>query len=227
MTSDDDHGGAGLSGLAHSQSTAEVIARYDGWVGSYNEDLQSWGYEVPQTLASELADHLSKTPGASSRTQSQPILDAGCGTGLVGVELAKVGLGPLLGIDGSQESLAAAGATGVYERLNQGDLLATLAFEDEAFSAVVCGGVLTYLPDTERVLRELVRVTQAGGVVLATQRTDLWVERNCDEVMASLDRTPGLNVSWTEPRAYLPGHPEYGESIRVVYITITVGDLAG
>lgn len=215
MTNDDAQPGEGLSGLAHSQSTSEVIARYDRWVGSYNEDLVKWGYAVPQTLASELKRELCV------RNVSGPVLDAGCGTGLVGSALAKAGIGPITGIDASIESLAEANATQIYETVSHSDLLAPLDFADETFVAAVCGGVLTYLTDTESVLSELIRVTRPGGVVLATQRSDLWIERECESVMASLASRRGLRVSWSEPKPYLPGHPEYGDSILVIYITIS------
>ena len=215
MTDDEDHAGKGLSGLAHSQSTPEVIARYDGWVRTYDDDLAKWGYVVPQTLASELKQAL--TEGEIIGT----VLDAGCGTGLVGRALAEAGIGPLEGIDASVESLAEANATQAYESVSYSDLSKPLDFADGSFASVVCGGVLTYLTDTQKVLSELIRVTKAGGVVIATQRTDLWSERGCDAVMAGLAARPGLTVSLSEPQPYLPGHPEYGDSILVIYITIS------
>jgi hypothetical protein len=64
---------------------------------------------------------------------------------------------------------------------------------------------MTYLPDTEAVWRELVRVARPGGLVAVTQREDLWEPRGCQGVVGRLTAegawTP-LEVSG--PEEYLP-----------------------
>ena len=70
---------------------------------------------------------------------------------------------------------------------------------------LVCVGVMTYLPDVEAVWREFARVVRSGGLVVVTQREDLWEPRRCQEVVDRL-ATEGL---WTPldvsgPAPYLP-----------------------
>jgi len=208
--------GSGLSGLAHSDSSGQVVARYDEWAATYDADLAAWGYSVPARLAEGLIARLGADATAS---KAAPVLDAGCGTGLIGRELQHRGVTPIDGIDASALSLREAERTGAYRSLAAMDLSAPLPLRDASYRAVVCGGVLTYLPAIEFVLRELLRVTVPRGWVIATQRTDLWIDRDCDAVMERL-AADGCNVEVGEAQPYLPGHDEYADDILVKTITL-------
>ena len=206
---------AGLAELAADGSPEEVIAVYDQWASSYNEDLAKWRYEVPARLANAvLAMEGNGAP-------AQPILDAGCGTGLIGIALAAGGIETITGIDASTESLTAAGRTGAYHELIEVNLDNPLPFATATFAAVVCGGVIGYVADAGAVLRELVRVTSPGGSVFFTERSDFWVERGYETTLATLARSTTSVVESSEPQPYLPGHPDFGTSIEVIYTTIT------
>jgi len=206
---------SGLSNLAHEPDPDAVQDRYDQWVSTYEDDVRSWGYEVPEALAARLARHLA--PGVE-----RPILDAGCGTGLVGRALRshpQLAKRRIIGIDASPQSLAALPA-GLYAETREVDLGGDLPFSPASFDAVVCGGVLTYLPNTLSVLSNFGAAIAADGVVIATQRTDLWASRSCGDVMSTL-RNQGWRVEVSEPQPYLPGHPEYADDIQVIYVTMT------
>jgi SAM-dependent methyltransferase len=89
---------------------------------------------------------------------------------------------------------------------------------------VVCVGVMTYLPEVEAVWRELARVVRPGGVVVVTQREDIWHERACQAVVDRL-RADGVwaPLAITGPAPYLPdgygGTPE----VACYYLTALVG----
>lgn len=210
--------GHGLAGLARVESSIQLATRYDQWAQRYDADLASWGYEVPQRLARELAQ--SSNDG--------PVLDAGCGTGLIGAAVVErfqaAGLPRTMmaGVDISAASLAEARRRGCYSQLIQADLLRPLPFADGQFGAVVCGGVMTYVPEPDHVLREFVRVTAPGGSVLFTQRTDLWEERHCDEVLAGLASTGLCTVQIDQARPYLPHADEYGDEILVIGVRLDI-----
>lgn len=209
-TDDNRDYGVGLSDLGGSENPAEVTQRYDEWVDAYEGDVRDWGYDVPEVLASKLG------PTGGS------VLDAGCGTGLCG--RAVRAMSPdveLTGIDASPESVAKAASTGVYATTAVVDLNGALPYGDGEFDAVICGGVLTYIDDPEPVLREFVRVTRTGGRAIVTQRTDKWVEHDCDAVVESLRASGICQVDVDEPRPYLPGLDEYGDTIKVIYMTLT------
>ena len=185
----------------------EVADRYDDWAQSYDDDLASWSYQAPTVVAETV---VTRHPAARSA------LDVGCGTGLVGRALRARGFaGQILGLDISHASLEIAQECGAYDSLEQADLQQRLAFANDSVDAVVCVGVMTYLPEVETVWREFARVARPGGLVVATQRDDLWHPRNCQAVVDRL-RNEGVwtPLDITGPAPYLPegygGTPEVG-----------------
>ena len=131
--------------------------------------------------------------------------------------------GQVLGLDISQASLDVARQSGAYSSVEQADLQQPLPLEDDSVDALVCVGVMTYLPEVEAVWREFARVVRPGGLVVATQREDLWEERDCQAV---IDRLQSEGV-WTPleitgPAPYLPdgygGTPE----VDCYYLTARV-----
>ncbi len=185
----------------------EVADRYDEWAQSYDDDLTSWSYQAPTVVAETV---VTRHPTAGS------VLDVGCGTGLVGRALRARGFaGRILGLDISQTSLDVAQQSGAYDSLEAADLQQRLAFEDDSVDAVVCVGVMTYLPEVEAAWREFARVARAGGIVVATQREDLWQARECQAVIDRLqDQGVWTPLEVTGPAPYLPegygGTPEVG-----------------
>lgn len=204
--------GAGLSNLGAAEEPSHVVARYDQWVDDYETDVLRWGYRVPEVIAGMVGSE----PG--------PILDAGCGTGLVGAALRAVlpaGV-EIVGVDASPDSVTRAAAAGSYDRTEVVDLAVTLPMTDAAFAVVVCGGVLTYIDDTEAVLREFLRVTRREGRVIFSQRTDKWEERDCGNVIDRLVSEGACTADISDPQPYLPDLAEYGEAIKVIYTTLVV-----
>ena len=131
----------------------EVADRYDAWAKGYDEDLASWSYQAPAVVAEIV---MSRQPDAGS------VLDVGCGTGLVGRELRARGFaGQILGLDISQASLEIAQEGGAYDSVERADLQERLPFDDDSVDALVCVGVMTYLPEVEAVWREFARVPRA------------------------------------------------------------------
>jgi predicted TPR repeat methyltransferase len=180
-----------------TSDSREVADRYDAWAQSYDDDLASWSYRAPEVVAATVVGRL---PASGS------VLDVGCGTGLVGRALRARGFaGRIVGLDISQASLQVAQQCRAYDALGRADLQQRLAFEEGSVDAVVCVGVMTYLPDVEVVWREFARVARPRGVVVATQREDLWRTRDCQAVVDRLQEegvwTP---LEITGPAAYLP-----------------------
>jgi predicted TPR repeat methyltransferase len=192
-----------------------VAGRYDVWAQSYDDDLASWSYQAPAVVAETVVTRL---PAAGS------VLDVGCGTGLVGRALRARGFaGRILGLDISQTSLEIAQQCGAYDDLDQADLQQRLPLEDDSVDAVVCVGVMTYLPEVESVWREFTRVARPRGIVVATQREDLWHTRSCQTVVDLLqDEGVWAPLDITGPAPYLP--QGYGGTPQVdcFYLTALV-----
>lgn len=111
------------------------------------------GYESIQALV---------TPGTS-------VLDAGCGEGVLAWYLAERGAN-ITAMDISEPNLVAAERflreRGVIDRVTlvHGDA-ESLPFPDESFDVVVSSHVLEHLPDFDRGLAELHRVTRSYAIV--------------------------------------------------------------
>ena len=200
--------------VSGSTSIEEVRGYYDDQAPTYDETLASWGYDAPWRVAELLLGSLTE---ASSL---QTVLDGGCGTGLAGQALRDAGFeGRLLGVDLSPDSVALARARGIYDELVVSDLQQPLPYEDDSVDAVVCVGVLTYVPDVAAIWAEFCRVTRPGGRVVLTQRDDVWRERRCNDVLHDLERAGRWTVLHLGPPAsYLPGNADFGDEIRVRYL---------
>ena len=194
----------------------EVADHYDDWAARYDADLATWSYRAPVAVAERVRAH---HPDAGT------LLDAGCGTGLVGRALRASGFGGrIVGLDVSQASLRVAERAGVYDELRPADLQQPLDVADDSVDALVCVGVMTYLPDVDAVWREFARVVRPGGLVVVTQREDLWQPRDCPGVV---DRLAADGV-WTPidvsgPAAYLPEAEGELGGLGCYYVTARVG----
>jgi predicted TPR repeat methyltransferase len=212
MSNSDDH--AWLK--QGSTSSGDVAQAYDDWAASYDETLASWNYRAPERAASLLRDKIA--PDAD-------IIDVGCGTGLTGTALRAAGFqGAIDGIDISPLSLEEAAKLQIYRALIVGDLQKPpLAVTDNSYDALMCVGVLTYVPDSDGILREFARLTRPGGQVLISQRDDLFAERNYEEIITALVEE-GLfdDFGITGPEPYLPENPDFGSDIKVIYAALTV-----
>lgn len=201
--------------LAGSSDVGEITDYYDRWATDYDGDLDGWTYRAPEVVAALVTEH---APDAGV------VLDAGCGTGLSGRALRAAGLAAELhGVDVSTSSLEVAGRSGVYTSLAPANLQEPLVFESDRFDALVCVGVMTYVPDVEACWREFCRVVRPGGVIVVTQREDLWEPRDCAAVVERVAVDGAWEViSVSGPEPYLPGNDDYADRIGVHYVCARV-----
>jgi demethylmenaquinone methyltransferase/2-methoxy-6-polyprenyl-1,4-benzoquinol methylase len=105
---------------------------------------------------------------------TETVLDVASGTAAVAIELARRTGCSVVGLDQSQEMLAVG-----RRRVEQAGLKARvrlvrgnaeqLPFQDATFDAVTFTYLLRYVEDRDATMRELVRVTRAGGTVAALE----------------------------------------------------------
>ena len=135
---------------------------YDEWSATYEAEVFANGYRTPAVIAAAFARYV--TPGAG------PILDAGCGGGLVCEPLALLGYGPLTGLDISKGMLSVAKAKGIYQQLLNRPLDGDLPFDDGVFDAIISAGVLSPGQAPPEAIGELARVTRKGGYCVFSLR---------------------------------------------------------
>ena len=140
------------------KSTDEVRDLYDDWSQNdkYNQDMIDWEYSGPREVVSAFLPHASN--------KGIKILDAGCGSGLVGEELSKVGYSIIHGADIAAKLMNAIPA-GIYHELHNIDLNKPINFTDDFFDAVLCVGTFTFGHVKAKALSEFTRIVKSGGII--------------------------------------------------------------
>lgn len=157
----------GHLGAVYAADGADEVARsYDAWAETYEADMAKAGYRHPAVCLALLARHLPK--GAA------PVLDAGCGTGLLGDWLGLVGYPEVDGLDLSDGMLAVAARKRCYRTLHKLALGSALPFADGAYAGIVSAGVFTTGHVGADALGELARICRAGGVLVVTVKGPIW-----------------------------------------------------
>jgi ubiquinone/menaquinone biosynthesis C-methylase UbiE len=146
---------------------SQVAAQYDAEASTYDtEYFASFGLYHAVTL-----DNVRRY---LPERRDKPVLDAGGGTGIWSIELGRLGYRVLL-TDISEGMLREASAKiaelslGAQIQAQVGDICAMPEFADGQFSMVLCeGDPLSYCGDHTAALRELVRVLEPRGALIAS-----------------------------------------------------------
>lgn len=186
-----------------------IRASYESWASDYDAENISNGFRLPAVGAAFVARFVPRS--------AAPILDAGCGTGLVGEVLAILGYGTIVGLDISPAMLERAGRLGAYARLYEHDLGRPIPEPDDSFAAVTCFGSLGPGHAPPGCLDEFIRVTRPGGHVIFNVRPDTYdaqgLKRKLQEMRdGGLVREAGRSPEF---RPYLLSEPELGAQVFV------------
>lgn len=160
---------------AYALKTPEDSRRlYADWAETYDEDFAArHAYVYPERLAAMLA-----ALGAEG-----PLLDIGCGTGLVGEATA---IRPVDGVDISPEMLDAARAKGVYRGLIAADLTASLPMPDGAYRSLISTGTFTHGHVGPEALPELIRIAAPGAIFALGINQAVFEAKGFPEALARL-----------------------------------------
>ena len=102
------------------------------------------------------------------------VLDVGCGTGVVTMDIALLTKGDVLGIDIDTEKLQHAKrflSEITNTEIINADIL-DLPFEDSFFDLVIFNLFLIHIKNQQKAVNEMARVTRKKGIVLATLEID-------------------------------------------------------
>ena len=150
-------------------TSEELLKYYQDWTkkNKYNQDMVNWKYTAPQETVSVLKKY--------ALDNKCKILDAGCGTGLVGIELKKCGYSNIDGVDFSQNMLDLI-PQGIYKKIEKVDLNKHLKFKTNMYDVVMCVGTFTYGHVKPQALDELIRITKNGGLICFTINEGIYEE---------------------------------------------------
>ena len=177
-----------MAGLddAYSLETPDDNRRlYRDWAATYESNfITSHAYIYHESLVATFA--------AAGPRPDGPLLDVGCGTGLVGMQLAHDIGGTIDGLDISPEMLAEAAkkrlpdGTRSYRCLIEADMTAPVDIADGTYAGIVSAGTFTHGHVGPEAIRELVRVAMPGGVCALGINERFFAEANFDAVLADL-----------------------------------------
>ena len=178
------------------KTSDDFRAVYREWADTYDGDLiDEFGYLAPQAAVACLKTHLPSL--------NAPILDMGCGTGLVGKLLFDSGYLIIDGLDLSLEMLEKAQELGVYRSLGEADLTEKLALEP-IYQAVICVGVFSHQPSQPFDLAQLFSaLTPDGGVLVATVNGKGWKEIGWEALLIQSAEKNGFRIESVSDIPYL------------------------
>lgn len=137
----------------------DTLDVYEEWASSYEGDLLSeYGYVAPRIAVDAFTE--------ACTDQDTSIIDFGCGTGLVGVELAGRGYRAVDGIDISPAMLAQATEKDVYRELLQEDLSTQTTLRNDTYGGAIAVGCFGSGHLGSGHLGELIRPVSEGGIIV-------------------------------------------------------------
>ena len=163
------------------KKTDEVMKYYDEWGkdNKYDQDMVDWNYTGPKETSEVFAKH--------QKNKDIKIYDAGCGTGLVGVELKKYGFSNFHGADLSQKLLDLV-PEGLYQKLEKVDLNKEINEKDNSFDALMCVGTFTFGHVKPPALDEFIRITKNKGLICFTINEGIHEEYGFDKKIDQLNK---------------------------------------
>lgn len=128
------------------------VSKSGNWgKGSY------YGHELVAQALKKLSDNSGKLD----------ILDAGCGTGLVG-DLVRDLASRLDGVDMSSAMLKTAREKGIYSEIHQGDLVACMLGKPGSYDAITCAATLIHFSDLAPVFDAAAAALRENGLFVFT-----------------------------------------------------------
>lgn len=163
---------------------------YNLFATKYDGMQDMTGYNDPYEIAKTTVEKLGQ-PGQPLADPKTRILDFGCGTGLMGIELKKAGYKSIYGLDGSSEMLAIADSKGVYnwtwevlvgETTLPDVTLYNADLKDSGFDAIFSSACLMvgHFPNT--CFEEMLKVLRPGGYMIFSIR-DIYMSNETDNGM--------------------------------------------
>ena len=161
------------------KKTDEVMKYYDEWgeKNKYDKDMVDWNYTGPKETSEVFIKY--------EKNKNAKIYDAGCGTGLVGVELKKYGFSNFFGADLSQKLLDLV-PKDLYQKLDKLDLNKSIPEKNNFFDVVMCVGTFTFGHVKPSALDEFIRITKNKGLICFTINEGIHEEYGFDKKIDQL-----------------------------------------
>lgn len=201
------------------ETPEDNVELYRRWAKSYEDDFMAGhGYIYHVEIAKVFADAATDDDG--------PVVDVGCGTGVVASEISRLGRWPFDGLDISTEMLERAAeklnlaGAPVYGSLIEADLTKPLAIDSGTYGAVVSAGTFTTGHVGPQAVDELARIVRPGGLLVLGVNTRFYKE---SDFGAYLDGLVGRGVIEQPTHRVIPvydrtDHEHAGDTAEVLIV---------
>ena len=202
-----------LDQVYSATDSSATLKAYEGWAAQYDSENIGNGYRVPTIGCALFARHVV--------CKTDAILDAACGTGIVGEILNLLDYQHLVGSDLSPSMLELAKSTAAYNRLYQHDLAVSAPEGDNAYNAVICLGSLGPGHAPACCLDEFIRITRPEGHIIFNTRADTYAEQGLKEKVESLVTKGKWSLVEQSPtfRSYYLSDPEIHSQVFVFQVS--------
>jgi len=165
---------------------------YGAWAQDYDTEMVGdHGYTGPARLAELFSQTVAD--------RDCWVLDVGCGTGLVGEHLARLGFRNIDGLDLVPEMLEVASSKKVYTRLIQADLLVGAALNPNRYDAALSAGTFTHAHVGPDGLDEVVRLVKPGGLAMIMVNAEAFVGDGYQAKLDALEEHGRIvQLGWSE-----------------------------
>ena len=140
-------------------SDRQIVQLYDQRARGWDSGARQSGYQGHRHVVAALTElnaHCADT-----------VIDAGCGTGLVG-ELLRAETCQLIGIDMSDTMLAQARQKNIYDELHRGDLVDYLRSHGQSADVIASAATLIHFGDLNPVFAAAAQCLRPGGLFVFT-----------------------------------------------------------
>ncbi len=174
----------------------EILKYYKNWSANnnYEKDLEDWNYHAPllscQFFTSQKID------------QNSLILDAGCGTGLVGKILKDKGYNNVEGLDFSNEMLDLI-PYDIYKKAYQADLNKKLQIPDNFYDHALCVGTFTYGHVRAKAFDEFHRILKNSSYFVFSINEGVFKSYGFDKAISKFEENKKWSVISLEKKIYI------------------------
>lgn len=195
---------------------------YRSWAATYDTDFVArHQYIYHREVVAALASY-------AAAVSVEPILDVGCGTGIVGDELRALGVQHIDGLDISPEMLAEAkkrtDADGnpIYGQLTEADLTQPLPLAAASYGAVVSSGTFTHGHVGPEALGQLIDLVRPGGLLSLGVNKQFYEAEGFADVLATHRANDRIDRWATTAAQIYLDPPEGHDSASALVLTIVV-----
>lgn len=195
-----------LADVTGKNVTITPEEHYDGWAKTYDSDLlNDYGYCAHRIAANALA--------ATATDTTISVMDVGCGTGLVGIELVALGFTTIDGLDVSSNMLEEATKLQIYQRLIHVDAESDNALKIATYDAVISVGTFGMGHMGPTAMGKVSAHAKPGGLIVLFMNAEPFTDMNFQDEINKLCSTGAWELLAIEDHNYMDALERPGKLI--------------